>query len=666
MIKQFGCLRLTILALSFSVAALADITNQNATLAVGAGLNMDNGTAASSGGDILFTGTSITVQTGATIGAIPGSGGASVYGAFTSQQALSSLASLLGQSPLTGSGIAANSVFIVHTHGGNYAKALITAVSASSLTIEYTTYGGSASGGGAAAPTIADIQNNSSLVPAGFPNAGIAPSTIFVVHGANMATPGTVPVLQTIGPSGGTLPLTLNGTSLTVVVNGTTVHPAFYYSSPSQLAAELPANTPVGTGTLTVSYGGASANTPITVVPSAFGIDIYNGNTGVLQDSVSGAIITPTNSAKPGEAVTLWGTGLGADAGDSDVNYSNSPQKITTQTQVYLGLVQVPAANILYTGSLGYPGVNGIVFNVPANVPSGCYVSIAVVTGGVVSNVATGSFMPNGGVCSDAYTGLTGTTISTLAGQSTVRFGSVIVGQTTSPGLNGGSPTTTDVALASFQQVSGTSSVSNGSISAESCSLNQALQLGGAVPVVTGLNAGTVTVTPPSGSAIAMQSIPLVPGEYLAQLASNAIPASGGTFAFSGTGGSAAPAVGAFSTTVNFPNPLLSWTNQGASATVARTSGQTFTWTGGAPGSYVVINGFALSGNLGITGSYTCIAPVSDGQFQVPPFITLGLPSGTGTTSLENSTAFNTFAASGIDYGYGIGFLETSVNTTWQ
>jgi len=320
--------------LSFSIGALADITNQNTTLAANSGLNMDNGTAASSGGDITFTGTSIATQAGATIGAVPGPGGSAVYNAFTNQQAISSIASaLLTQAALTGSSIAVNSVFIVHTHGGNYAKALITAVSTTSLTIEYTTYGGSASGGsgGPAAPTITDVQNNSSLVPSGFPNAGVAPSTIFVVHGANMATPGTIPVLQTIGPSGGTLPLTLNGTSLSVTVGGTTVHPAFYYSSPAQLAAELPANTPAGTGTLTVGYGGLSATAPITVVPSAFGIDVYSANTGVLQDSVTGALITPTNSAKPGAAVTLWGTGLGADAGDSDINYSNSPQKINTQ-----------------------------------------------------------------------------------------------------------------------------------------------------------------------------------------------------------------------------------------------------------------------------------------------------------------------------------------------
>jgi uncharacterized protein (TIGR03437 family) len=56
------------------------------------------------------------------------------------------------------------------------------------------------------------------------------------------------------------LPLTLNGASISVTVGGVTTDPAIYYTSPSQIAAVLPASTPVGTGTLTVTYNGVPSN----------------------------------------------------------------------------------------------------------------------------------------------------------------------------------------------------------------------------------------------------------------------------------------------------------------------------------------------------------------------------------------------------------------------
>jgi uncharacterized protein (TIGR03437 family) len=96
-----------------------------------------------------------------------------------------------------------------------------------------------------AAPNITQILNNSSGTPPGLPNYGIAPSSIFIVAGTGLADPGT-PVLQSSAAPG--LPLTLNGASLTVVVNGVTTHPALYYTSSTQLAAVMPAATPLGTG----------------------------------------------------------------------------------------------------------------------------------------------------------------------------------------------------------------------------------------------------------------------------------------------------------------------------------------------------------------------------------------------------------------------------------
>src|SRR5208282_2212238 len=103
-----------------------------------------------------------------------------------------------------------------------------------------------------------------------------------------------------------------------------------------------------------------------------------------------------TNSGVPGEIITLWATGLGADPADSDTTYSSTPHAVNTPLQIYVSGVQ---ANILYQGSAGYPGVTQINLTIPASVTPGCYVSLAAVTGTIISNVVVFPINPGGGTC---------------------------------------------------------------------------------------------------------------------------------------------------------------------------------------------------------------------------------------------------------------------------
>ena len=107
------------------------------------------------------------------------------------------------------------------------------------------------------------------------------------------------------------------------------------------------------------------------------------------------------------------------------------------------------------------------------------------------------------------------------------------------------------------------------------------------------------------------------------------------------------------------------WTNQSAAATVTRAAGHSFTWSGGS-GSFVALGGSSSTAAMGLTASYSCIAPASAEQFTVPPYITLALPPGAGTSSIESSTGFTTFAATGLDIGVAFGYLSLSVNSTYQ
>ncbi len=517
-------------------------------------------------------------------------------------------------------------------------------------------------------PSITAIENNSSFIPAGFPNSGIVPSSIFWIQGTGMASATTVTALQ---DSTKGLPATagLNGAVVTVNAGGQTYAAGLYYAIATQIAGVLPAAVPPGPATVTVSYNGqTSAPYSFTVVPAAYGIDVYNGNYAILQDSVTGAIITPTNSAKPGEPITIWGTGIGSDPKDSDVLYTPTPHAIPTEVQVYIGNVEVPQSNILYVGSYGYPGVNGVVFTVPSNAPAGCFNSVAIVTtvNGVsrASNLGVGSFMPSGGVCQDANTGLDGNMISTLTQQANVKIGSLSVFQKTSPGTSGALSTISG-ATGLFEQVTGSNSLAGSAgLSVGSCSLSETLASNATTPTITALNPGTITVTPPGGSAITLQASPTNPYEYDAQVPSAAIPTSGGAFTFNGSGGSGANAVGPFSTTISFPGPLINWTNQTDVATVTRSAGLTYTWTDGAPDSWVIVSGSSASSM--VSGTYTCIFSQSALTATVPPYLLSAMPAGSGTSSLENSTSLTSFTANGLDYGIAFGIVSFSTNSTYQ
>ena len=83
-----------VLALAFPVAALADVTG-TPTISSGSDFSFDNGTSTSTGGDIKFTGTSITFVGSAT-GYDAGSGGTATYNAF-SDSTISELGSLSGE-----------------------------------------------------------------------------------------------------------------------------------------------------------------------------------------------------------------------------------------------------------------------------------------------------------------------------------------------------------------------------------------------------------------------------------------------------------------------------------------------------------------------------------------------------------------------------------------
>ena len=108
-----------------------------------------------------------------------------------------------------------------------------------------------------AAPTIAalGVKNSASYANPAFQNGAIAQGSLFVVFGSGLG-PAQIQYASSFP-----LPATLAGTSANVTVNGTTLPCVMIYTQDGQIAAILPSNTPVGTGTIRVTYNGAASPT---------------------------------------------------------------------------------------------------------------------------------------------------------------------------------------------------------------------------------------------------------------------------------------------------------------------------------------------------------------------------------------------------------------------
>ncbi|MEO8098475.1 MAG: hypothetical protein ABI811_12300 [Acidobacteriota bacterium] len=557
-----------LVAVSFPSAAWANL-DQTTILQSNTTLNRDTGATGTSGGDILWNGSTIAPQGNATAVFLYSDVEASLVTFITSIQ----ISLTPGYSKTSISNLSVGDLFAVHTNGNHYSRVYLLAKSGGSITLKFTTFGVAANPGvgTGGSPTITSVKNNSSLIGPGLPNSGIAPSSIFVVVGTDLSDTGA-PVLQSSATPG--IPLTLKGASITVIVKGVTVHPALYYASPSQLAGVLPANTPTGSGTMTVTYKSVVSNAfAIEVVPAALGINTYYTNSAVATDGVTGALLTYTNSGTPGQVIVLWTTGLGADPLDSDTIYSTTPHAVGTSLQIYIGGIE---ATILYKGSAGYPGVNQINLTIPAAVPNGCWISVAAVAGGVLSNTATLPINRGGGACTDPLSGLSG---NQFAGSNqTIRTGLVAVIQTDSTNKSG-VRTVTNSTDASFQKYAGIYTPSN-SVSPGGCIVNDLTVVDGGV--ATGLEPGSIKLTGPGGLSVTLASQAGIKGAYYATLAAGAIPSTGGTFTFTGAGGTD---VGAFTTTITLSNPLLTWTNPAVAGSIERTQPLTVTWNGGNPGT---------------------------------------------------------------------------------
>jgi uncharacterized protein (TIGR03437 family) len=523
-------------------------------------------------------------------------------------------------------------------------------------------------------PFISNVTNAASNITAGLPNAGIAQGSIFTIYGSHLG-PGTISVAQNPFQS-----TSLSGTSVSVTVNGTTVAALMYYTLAGQVSALLPSNTPVGTGTVTVTYNGTvGLAAPITVVANNLGIFTYSQDgqgVGIVTNpnytlvSVTpaancGAPLTSCGAANPGDTLVLWATGLGPVSDDTQVGVA-----INVPLTVWLGGVQ---AAVTYQGRGCCMGEDQINFVVPANVPTGCAVPLSVQIGNEVSNSTLMAVAPQGSrTCTTSSSFISSSGVQQIS-TSSAAFNVGTIKLERRQNINGQGQLTgnTDTGKAQFfsftvptalqpflvsyldDQPSGTCAVYN--------NLNGGNEGGNYLNFIGSLNAGAnIQVTGPNGS----QSIPASGGSVTLSAAGTFL--SPGAYTIAAMGGAD---VGSFTTPYTIPTPptLINPAN-GATINVTRANGLTLTWSGGTANYILQIQGNNATDNTYNNGAnFTCFVSASAGTFTIPPSVLLALPPGNaGGMDVQFVPTYGTFSASGLNLGFIQMVYDTAISTTFQ
>ncbi len=498
-----------------------------------------------------------------------------------------------------------------------------------------------------AQPAVFDggVRNAASYTPPGHLNSGLARGSLIVVFGRNL---GPEKLVETGYP----LPLELAGTIVRIEAGSIRVTAPLVYVSAAQLAAVLPSNAPLGRAQLTVSAGGqTSAPAAVDIVQRNFGIFTLS-QTGVgpaviqnFESATNQPVNTLLTPARPGQIVTLWGTGLGPVEGPEAAR--PLPGDLDMPLMVRVGF---QPAKVIYKGRSGCcPGVDQIVFEVPPGI-EGCYAPVVVVAGemnrqpvllpaeGTVSNSGTLAIATNG-PCRDA-TGLTGAELDRLSASGVLRTATIQVESKTASG--------TASVEASFARLDAATVLRSLNIfglpPAGTCIEINGAAIGAQPTIASPLDAGALTLGGPGGSMAVGRKAP----GYYADSLTQTLPSGSYTL----DNGSGTSDVGPFRATFSMPVPIV-WTNK---SSVLGRSDHTFRWTGGDPEGLVAIADI-LTNSVAVFGSI-CVERASAGQLTIPgPEWYAGLLEGRPYGPLGVSVSMSSlgapvrFSATGLDLG---------------
>jgi uncharacterized protein (TIGR03437 family) len=483
--------------------------------------------------------------------------------------------------------------------------------------------------------------DNDGIVNAASYSTRIAQGSMIVIFGAGLG-PATLQSAPTLP-----LPAELAGTRVRIG----SLDAFMIYTSARQVAAIVPSAAPVGAADVTVTFNGqTSPSRGVNIAATDFGIFTRNSGgygPGVVQNFVS-ATSTPTNgltaAANPGQTLIVYGSGLGAI--DTADNVAPGVKPLNASVQVIAGGRTVTPT---YAGrSPNFPALDQVNFVLPADIPPGCYIPVAVRVGNRISNTATIAVRTNGSVCEHPY-GLDESTLRRLDAGQTITLGNISVGKFNFAGLITG-----ETADALFGEVDANSlyiqssqipGVANSPIAIDTsgvvigapgtCSvLSFNPQETTDTPdlpeiaVVRALDAGAALRLSGPGGKTSMLTKAQGDGKYEATLSfagSNFLQA--GRWELSGQGG---PDIGVFTAAIDLPEPMA-WSNK--TSTVSRSQPFAVSWTGSGGNDMVLITGISFQGGLlnpQPMGAFVCTALASSRTFSVPANIVSQLAAGEG------------------------------------
>lgn len=526
--------------------------------------------------------------------------------------------------------------------------------------------GGLTSNPGAVLPlttggAVAGVTNAATYIDPSLPNGAIAQGSIAIASGKNLG-PQTLAVDQ--NPFQNT---SLAGTSVAITVGGTTVAGLMYYTSFGQAAFLVPSNTPVGTGSITVTYNGQKGPpAPITITQNNIGIFTVTSDgqgAGIVtypdyslvsttKAANCGGPNTTCGAANPGDVLIVWATGLGPVNGNDATGAGlgvNMPQIPLT---IWLGNVSITPS---YQGRSGASiGEDQIVFTVPANAPTGCAVPLAIQIGNYLSNSVAMPVAPAGTrACTPANAGFTTALVSQVSsGSGPFTYGEIDLRRNDNyPGgleddlhatffrftVNPGIPPFF------FSYVDdpppGTCQVYNNP--------------NGPNPPFTqsaGLDVGPqINVQAPNGSKIVSGSS----GNYKGMLSANGSFFSPGTITVSAPGGADVPGLTSSLVLPAMPTMTSPTPDAHNPISVTRANGLTVAWSGGSAGVYVELDGYSATDDSYNTGaSFACTVASTAGTFQIPPAVLLAMPAGNfGGIDFHPAVTPVPVAASGLTAG---------------
>ena len=474
------------------------------------------------------------------------------------------------------------------------------------------------------------VVNAASYASPGLPGGSIARGSFFSIFGRQFGP------AQYVQASSFPLQPNLAGVSIKVMQGNTSVDALPVFVAATQINAILPSNAPLGQVTIQVTYNNVKSNPlPVQVVNTSVGIFAANsgGNgPGILQNYIAAdqqPINSPAGPARPGQVITLWGTGLGPVPAD---NVAPTPGDLSVPVEVYVG---GKLSKRLYSGrSPCCAGTDQIVFEVPQDTPVGCYVPVYVRAGGVTSNVVTMAIQQEGAAgCTDP-----------LPVMQTLRQGGKvgIVAMIRTDGKRK-NPTTTNLSVTDWALVTMRDQAANpfafhpylalpppDSCTAFSVSGNL---LGGDNPVgalfagkqlnygstLSMIGPGVSKQIPASGSAdLSFYAI----GGKDADLNLNRPALEAGNYTLTAAGGSD---VSGFRADFSMP-ALLNWANRDSTLKVDRTKALALNWTGAPAGQSVIVFGASADLPTNSSAMFVCVAPAGASSFSVPPAILSVLP----------------------------------------